>query len=115
MFRRSSAPSLFARTPKTARRTPSRRPMLRLNHLEDRLAPAVFVVSNNLDGAVTGAGQLPGSLRQAISDANALSGTDTIDATGVSGTIGLSQGQLTISDAVTITGPGSATLTVQNT
>jgi hypothetical protein len=46
--------------------------------LEDRRMLATFTVTNLLDGAVTAAGQLPGSLRQAIFDANAAAGADDI-------------------------------------
>ncbi|MBI5934796.1 MAG: hypothetical protein HY867_13920 [Chloroflexi bacterium] len=50
----------------------------------------------------------PGSLRQALLDAN---NGDVIDATGISGTITLAS-QLTVDDDVTINGPGAASLTV---
>ena len=57
-----------------------------------------------------------GSLRQAILDANANPGTDVITfSAGVTGTITLTTGQLTISDAVSIMGPGANLLSVQNT
>jgi hypothetical protein len=50
-------------------------------------APAtIIVVSNTNDNG-------PGSLRQALADAN---DGDTIDATGVSGTITLTSGQLLV-------------------
>ena len=55
-----------------------------------------------------------GSLRQAILDANANPGADIIDATGVTGVITLMTGQLTISDALTLTGPGANLLKVGN-
>lgn len=52
----------------------------------------------------------PGSLRQALADAN---DGDTIDATGVSGTILLTSGELQIlTDGVTINGPGAGMLVV---
>jgi len=55
----------------------------------------------------------PGSLRQAVIDANVNPGVDLISfQAGLSGTILLSSGQLDISDDVTIQGPGSATLAV---
>jgi predicted outer membrane repeat protein len=54
-----------------------------------------------------------GSLRQAIIDANGAAGADTITFNpGVSGTITLTTGQLSITDSVTITGPGAANLAV---
>jgi hypothetical protein len=51
----------------------------------------------------------PGSLRQALLDANDF---DTIDATGVSGTILLTSGALVVSSDVTILGPGPANLAI---
>src|SRR5437667_2622861 len=51
----------------------------------------------------------PNTLRQALADA--VDG-DTIDATGLSGTITLTTGQLLVSNSVTILGPGPANLTV---
>lgn len=51
--------------------TVSNRVRLRLELLEQRTQPAVFYVTNLNDGPVTRAGDLPGSLRQAIFDANA--------------------------------------------
>lgn len=66
----------------------------------------MFTVSNTSDGTVTGAGQLPGSLRQAIFDANALSGADVIDfdttTFNTPATITLTTGELSITGAVTI-------------
>ena len=51
----------------------------------------------------------PGSLREAL----ALAGDgDTIDATGVSGVITLTSGELAITRSVTINGPGRANLTI---
>ena len=60
---------------------------------------ATFLVLNAADGG-------PGSLRQAILDANASPGPDLIDMAAIAGqTIKLAAGQLVISDAVTITAP----------
>ncbi|MBI2947501.1 MAG: autotransporter-associated beta strand repeat-containing protein, partial [Verrucomicrobia bacterium] len=53
-----------------------------------------------------------GSLRQAITDAVADSGTETIDATGISGTITLQSALPIISESLTINGPGAGSLTV---
>jgi len=54
-----------------------------------------------------------GSLRQAVLDANALPGADTIRfADGFVGTIGLTGGQLSIADHLTIDGPGADRLAV---
>lgn len=59
---------------------------------------------------VTSAGDSgPGTLRQALADA---ADGDTIDATGVSGTILLTSGELVVAKSITIIGPGPANLTV---
>jgi hypothetical protein len=66
----------------------------------------LFVVTNTDDSGT-------GSLRQAIEDANELpAGADTIDLTGVTGTITLTTGELQITDELTITGPGASLLTI---
>src|SRR5437667_261466 len=64
-------------------------------------ATTIFVTNTNDSG--------PGSLRQALSVAN---DGDTIDATGVSGTITLTSAELQITHNVTISGPGAASLAV---
>ncbi|MBK8023209.1 MAG: hypothetical protein IPK19_17725 [Chloroflexi bacterium] len=64
---------------------------------------ASFTVSNLNDSG-------PGSLRQALADADAAPGDDTITFS-VAGTIPLSS-TLTIASAVTIDGPGAASLTI---
>src|ERR1043166_9066688 len=51
----------------------------------------------------------PGSLRQALAVAN---DGDTIDATGISGVITLTTGQLLVDKSVTINGPGADVLAV---
>jgi len=67
---------------------------------------ATFTVSNTNDAGA-------GSLRQAILDANAAGGTDTIDFTaGAAGTITLSSGLPAITGSVTIDGTGSTGVTV---
>jgi len=66
---------------------------------------ATFTVSNTADSG-------SGSLRQAVLDANAAAGADIVDATGVTGVITLTSGQIDISDDVTINGPGAENLTV---
>jgi len=67
---------------------------------------ANFTVSNLNDSG-------PGSLRDAVTQANLAIGADTINFT-VTGTIPLAT-QIVISDSVTITGPGAASLTVSPT
>jgi hypothetical protein len=52
-----------------------------------------------------------GSLRQAITDANAAPGADTITF-AVVGTITLTGGELSVTDDLTITGPGADSLTI---
>jgi hypothetical protein len=80
--------------------------LLRLEALEDRAVPATFQVLNTLDAG-------PGSLRQAVLDANATSGPDRIVfAHDVRGTIALSSDELQITDDVTVTGPGAGRLKV---
>ena len=66
--------------------------------------PTITVTNTNDSGA--------GSLRQAISDANS---GDTIDLTGLSGTIQLTTGQLEIDKDLIITGPGPGQLTIEGT
>ena len=76
----------------------------RLEVLEDRCLPSTFAVLNLLD---TG----PGSLRAAVSAANANPGADAINF-ATTGTITLTSGQLDITDSLTINGPGVNSLTV---
>jgi predicted outer membrane repeat protein len=86
---------------------------LSVEQLEDRRMLATFTVTNLNDAAVTAAGDAPGTLRQAIFDANADAVADVIEfQTGLTGTITLSHGPLVISRALTINGPGAALLTV---
>lgn len=84
--------------------TRSPRARLFLKPLEERTVPALFTVTNNNN-------DLAGSLRQAIIDANALAGADTINFAGsVTSPILLTTGEMTISDDLTITGPGASVL-----
>ncbi len=74
--------------------------------LETRVLPATFTVAN-LDDAGSG------SLRQAIIDANNQAGADLIQfQAGLTGTITLTTGQLSITDSVTINGPGADKLAI---
>lgn len=67
---------------------------------------ATFTVSNLDDSG-------PGSLRQAILDANGAAGADVIQfQAGLTGAIVLSSGQLVVSDSVDIQGPGALDLAV---
>src|SRR5262245_54389071 len=66
------------------------------------LPATIIVVTNTKDSS-------PGSLRDALANAN---DGDTIDATGVSGTILLTSGELQITHNVTINGPGAGSLAV---
>ena len=81
-------------------RTGQVRNMLVPERLEDRRLLSAFVVTNLNDSG-------PGSLRQAILDANSNPGADSItfDAT-LSGVISLTGGEMQISDEMTIAGPG---------
>lgn len=65
-----------------------------------------LTVSNTLDSGA-------GSLRQAMINANAAAGADTINfASGVTGTITLASDLPDVTESLTITGPGSAALTI---
>lgn len=77
-----------------------------LLQLEDRNLLSTITVSNLADSG-------NGSLRAAITAANALSGADTIVfAPALSGTIHLTSGQLNITDDLTITGSGPTDIAV---
>jgi len=54
-----------------------------------------------------------GSLRDAVAQTNSNPGPDTIDfASGLQGTLTLTSGQISINDALTVTGPGANLLTI---
>ncbi|CAA9381394.1 MAG: hypothetical protein AVDCRST_MAG93-9201, partial [uncultured Chloroflexia bacterium] len=72
---------------------------------QPRVARAVSsIVTNTNDSG-------PGSVRQAILDANGAAGADTITF-GVAGTITLTSGELPITSDIGITGPGASSLTI---
>ncbi|MDZ4659166.1 MAG: hypothetical protein SH868_16465, partial [Bythopirellula sp.] len=73
--------------------------------LEDRRMLATFTVSNLLDDFSTG------SLRRAIFDANNNREPDEV-IIAATGTILLTQGQIGIGEAITITGPGRELLSI---
>jgi uncharacterized repeat protein (TIGR01451 family) len=67
---------------------------------------ATFTVTSLADSGL-------GTLRQAALDANAAAGADTIVfQAGLTGTITLTSGDIDLTEAVTITGPGAALLTI---
>ncbi len=78
--------------------------------------PWHFVVTNLNDGPVNAAGDLPGSLRQALFDANVAFTHDSItfdpSLFPAPATLVLTNGVLLILDAVSIAGPGSKHLTI---
>src|SRR5262245_3361765 len=77
-----------------------------LEALDDRIVPAVFHVTTLADGGA-------GSLRDAVSRANAHPGADVITfQSGLTGTIALAGGEFDIMDDLTINGPGADRLTV---
>lgn len=83
-----------------------RRPGLRLEALEDRSLPSTFTVLNLADGGA-------GSLRQAVLNANASPGEDAVAfAAGLAGTIALRSGEMSITDDLSIAGPGAGHLTI---
>jgi hypothetical protein len=99
----------YWRTLGTAGRTARRFVVPRCELLEDRTLPSTFTVMNLNDSG-------PGSLRAAVAAANANPGADTIVFTpGLHGTIGLTSGELLITDSGTINGPEASRLAVSGT
>src|SRR5215217_6137645 len=104
-FRALRSSPVQARPPRRPRRRPTRR-CLPLEQLEGRLVLSAFHVTTLADGVA-------GSLRAAITQANAHAGPDIIDfQPGLTGTIALTGGELDIIDDVNINGPGADRLTV---
>jgi hypothetical protein len=105
-FRTQLASLRFCPSGISARGTPRRPKAFRLHveALDERTMPSTFTVTNLLDSGA-------GSLRAAVAAANANPGADAINF-ATTGTIGLTSGQLDITDSVTINGPGAGALTV---
>ena len=77
-----------------------------IERLENRLLLSTYMVTNKLDSG-------PGSLRDDVQMSNTTPGANTIMfAPGLTGTITLTSGQLTVSNDLTINGPGAASLTI---
>jgi hypothetical protein len=75
-----------------------------IEFLESRIAPATFMVTSLDDGGA-------GSLRDAIAEANDHPGADVIVfKKGLTGIIGITSGQIPITDTLTIKGPGATKL-----
>jgi len=105
---RSWIRKLLARTPCRAPKRSRKAPVVtarasRRWKTGSRLVPTTFHVTSLFDDGSAG------TLRWAITQANANRGPDTLDFQ-VAGTIALSSGEMGIHDAVTITGPGAANL-----
>src|SRR5947209_12948377 len=107
MWLRSFLKSLKSRPPVATFRRSTHRPCtarLGVEALDDRCLPSTFTVTNLLDSGA-------GSLRAAVHDAEFNPGADDI-AFAVTGTIGLTSGELLIEDSLTINGSGASALTV---
>lgn len=86
---------------------------LRLESLEQRLALAAFVVNGTGDVDDGDANNNSTTLREAVNRANNTAGADQISFNLPNpATIHLSRGELLVTDAVTIAGPGAGSLTI---
>ncbi|MCU0705657.1 MAG: DUF4214 domain-containing protein [Fimbriiglobus sp.] len=109
MSRLSWVRQLFHRPPVAVPVVKSPRTRLGLQRLEERDTPATFLVTTTADSGA-------GSLRDAVAQANATAGADTIIFQAGLGPVTLTSGQLSITDttgATTITGPSTGTQLVQ--
>ena len=108
----------FGDAKRSVRRRPTDDQKLSFQSLEDRRLLATFTVTNNSDGSVAAAGDLVGSLRQAIFDANANPGADTIEfdssvfTGGDDSLIRLTAGELEITDSLSIDGATGTDVTI---
>ncbi len=99
-------------------RPQSRLPNLHFQELESRRLLATFQVDNVSDGPIAAAGDLPGSLRQAVFDANSNPGDDRIEfdairlTGGKSSLIRLTFGELEIKETLTIDGSTATGVTI---
>jgi hypothetical protein len=100
-FRKRFAPNRHLRQRSARRRILMPCPEM----LENRTVLSSFTAMNNLDSG-------PGSLRQAVLDANQAGGTNSISFASSVTSIALTSGELAISDNLTIDGPGSKSLTI---
>jgi predicted outer membrane repeat protein len=98
-------PGLRTALPRRDRRG-VRGPKLGVEALEDRSVPATIPVTSLLDDGTAG------TLRAAIAQANENADSDLIDLGGLTGTITLTAGQLTVAHDLTIAGPGAGQLAV---
>ncbi len=103
----SGFPRARLRRGRRPERHPRPRCVPRLEALECRALPSTFTVLNFGDSGA-------GSLRQAVLDANANPGADLIRfaPTARDGTLALTSGQLSITDDLTLDGPGAGRLAV---
>src|SRR5262247_2153339 len=104
---KSDSPCTQRRRGRRLERHPRQGFVPRLEALEDRTVPSTFTVGNLADSG-------PGSLRQAILDANDHPGADVIAFAPAArdGAIVLTSGELLITDDLRIDGPGAGRLAV---
>jgi hypothetical protein len=81
-----------------------------LQPLEERAVPTAYTVNATTDTG-TGSGNI-GDLRYCITQSNLNAGPNTIDMTGVTGTITLTSALPSLTQDLTITGPGAGSLTL---
>jgi predicted outer membrane repeat protein len=99
-----------ARVARQSRTAAGLKARLLLQPLEERAVPTAYTVTSLADTG-TGSGT-SGDLRYCITQSNLTTGGNTIDMTGVTGTITLTTSLPNITEDVTITGPGPSNLTL---